>query len=36
MVGFFGKKQYAAKAASRFTMKLSKHLCLECPILLIT
>ena len=32
MVGFFGKKQYAAKAASRFTMKLSKHLCLECSI----
>ena len=30
IVGFLGKKQYAANAPSRLTMKLSKHLCLEC------
>ena len=30
IVGFFGKKQYADNAPSRLTMKLSKHLCLEC------
>ena len=30
IVGFLGKKQYAANAPSRLTIKLSKHLCLEC------
>ena len=30
MHGFFGKKQYAARAPSMLTMKLSNDLCLEC------
>lgn len=30
MHGFFEKQQYAAKALSRLTMKLSKQRCLEC------
>ena len=30
MEGFFGKKQYAAKAASVLTTKFSTLLCLEC------
>ena len=30
MHGFFGKQQYAANAPKIFTIKLSKHLCLEC------
>lgn len=33
IVGFLGKKQYAAKAPSKLIRKLSKHLCLECSTL---